>query len=108
MVAEAVNSAKELAVAAVSKQVADFTIIHLKDYVSKFFKSLLKNEDVAPFSEIQAIHKWLEQVKHAHKSLISKITASASSANKAEDVMRADISSLLSSRDKMKQQINSL
>lgn len=48
VVSKAVNSAKEHAAAAASKQVADFAITHLKGYITEFFKSFL----VGPFSEI--------------------------------------------------------
>lgn len=81
MVAEAVNSVKEIAIAAASQQIVDFVINNLKDYVSKFFKELLENEDVAPFSETQAILTRLKEVKDAHKDLITKISSSTFVAN---------------------------
>lgn len=97
-----VANAKEEAASVASKHIADFAMLHLEDYVSKFFKSLLDAENVAPFGEIEAIHTRLKEAKNEHKNLVSKITSSASFANNKEDVMRIDITSLFTSRDEMK------
>lgn len=75
IVSEAVGiTAKEIiATPAADKQVTSFTTSHLKDYVSKFFKSLLEAKDVASQSEIKAIHERLEKTGDAYKAFVSKV-----------------------------------
>lgn len=91
VVVEAIGTAKEIVVAASNKEVTSFATTHLKDYASKFFKSLLDNEDVASHLEIKAIHKSLSKTEEAHKALISKITQSASATNNVDAAIKGDI-----------------
>lgn len=91
--------AKEIATTAANKEVTTFATSLLKDYMLKFFKSLLQDEEVAPLSEIEAINKRIEQTEDAHKALISKITTSAYVANQADTAVNANINSLHSSCD---------
>lgn len=78
---------------------------HHKDYTSKFFPELLKAENVVLVSDVNAIHDRSEKTEEAHKLLVAKISLSASATNQTNAAMQKNLSSLLSSRDKMQQQI---
>lgn len=60
---KAVESAKERVDAAVSKQIGDFAQVHLKDHVKVFLGDLLKLENIASYSDIEATNIALKAVE---------------------------------------------
>lgn len=85
-----------------------FATTNLKDYVSKFLKSLLDSEDVASHSKIEALHKRIGKDEDAHKTFVAKVMQSASATNQADAEVKDNISPLLSSCDEIKTQTDSL
>lgn len=100
--------AKKIAAATSSKEVTAFATSNLKDYVVRFFKSLLGDECVASPSEIDSLHKRIAENEDSHKSFMAKVTQSTSASNQTDVAVKPYITSLLSSRDEIKLQLASL
>lgn len=108
VVAEAIGTIEEIATAAANTEITNFATKNLRDYVLKIFNSLLDEERVTSHSEIEALHNDVVDNEDTQKNFVSNVTQLTTAANLANAEMKNNISSHLSSRDKMNERISSL
>lgn len=81
VVSDAIGKTKEVVATTTDRQVTAFSIIHLKDYVSKFFKALLTKNGVAFPEDVDVIQDRLIKAEDAQKLFVSHVTQSAFATN---------------------------